>query len=55
MLLPLRAIYRVLFFLILISLPAMAQNNFKIDGRVIDFDTRQPLKNISIVRVFRIL
>ena len=39
---------RCLLLLILISSQGSSQNNYKVNGRVIDFDTRQPLKNASI-------
>lgn len=37
-------------FFIAIPLQGLAQNNFRIKGRVVDYDTRSPLKNISIVQ-----
>jgi len=39
---------RCLLLLMLISLPGSSQTTYKVNGRVIDFDTRQPLKNASI-------
>ncbi|MEO6719141.1 MAG: TonB-dependent receptor [Ferruginibacter sp.] len=36
-------------FLIFISLQSISQNKFNVQGRVIDFDTRQPLKNVSVI------
>jgi TonB dependent receptor/CarboxypepD_reg-like domain/TonB-dependent Receptor Plug Domain len=35
--------------LVLISLQGMAQIIYKTEGRVIDYDTRQPVKNVSIL------
>ena len=42
-----RTVFSILF-LFFFSLQGIAQDNFKASGRVIDFDTRQPLKNVSI-------
>jgi hypothetical protein len=39
---------RCLLLLILISNQGSSQSTYKVNGRVIDFDTRQPLKNASI-------
>ncbi|MFM9910188.1 MAG: TonB-dependent receptor [Chitinophagaceae bacterium] len=44
--------YRLLYSFVLMlffSFNGLSQTNFKVSGRVIDFDTRQPLKNVSIV------
>ena len=38
----------ILFF-IFISLQTIAQNNFIVEGRVVDLDTKQPLKNVSVI------
>ncbi|HMC86257.1 MAG TPA: TonB-dependent receptor, partial [Chitinophagaceae bacterium] len=43
-----RNVLWILFF-IFISLQAIAQNNFTIEGRVVDLDTKQPLKNVSVI------
>ncbi len=40
---------RCLLLLVLISVQGSSQNTYKVNGRVIDFDTRQPLKNASII------
>ena len=48
MLLKKRNVYCTLFF-ILISLHSIGQNKFNAEGRVIDYDTRQPLKNASVI------
>ncbi len=39
---------RLLLLLVVISTQGSSQNAYKVNGRVIDFDTRQPLKNASI-------
>lgn len=39
----------IAFSLILISSPAFTQDTYKIRGRVIDFDTRQPIKDVTVV------
>ncbi|MEO6317063.1 MAG: TonB-dependent receptor [Chitinophagaceae bacterium] len=43
-----RYVYSIIFSII-ISLPGLSQNSFKVEGRVIDFDTKQPIKNVSVV------
>jgi len=43
-----RSIYHILIFTF-IPLLGITQNNYKVEGRIIDFDTRLPLKNVSIV------
>jgi len=48
MMLPARNVCSTILFIV-ISLQGIAQNNFKATGRVIDFDTRQPLKNVSVI------
>lgn len=35
-------------FFIFISLQSVAQNHFKVEGRVVDFDSGQPIGNVSI-------
>jgi hypothetical protein len=47
MILSARTVYSI-FFLVFISLQSIAQTNFTATGRVIDFDTKQSLKNVSI-------
>ena len=49
MFLQMRFVFRVLIFII-IPLQGIAQNNFIVKGRIIDYDTRLPLKNISILQ-----
>ncbi|MES1220437.1 MAG: TonB-dependent receptor, partial [Bacteroidota bacterium] len=43
-----RYVYSTILFIV-ISLQSIAQQSFKVEGRVIDLDTRQPLKNVSVV------
>lgn len=42
-------IINALLVLIIAPLMGLAQNNFKMQGRVVDFDTKQPLGNVSII------
>jgi len=48
MILRISNVYTTVFFL-LISLQSIGQTNFKAEGRVVDFDTKQPLKNVSVI------
>lgn len=48
MMLQARNVYSTILFFI-ISLHGVAQNDFKAEGRVLDFDTRQPIKNVSVI------
>ncbi len=50
MLSQLRTTYRILIFLF-IPFQGVAQVNFKATGRIIDLDTKQPVKNVSIILV----
>ena len=48
MMLQTRALCSVAAF-IFISLQCLSQNSYTVRGRVIDFDTHQPLKNVSVI------
>jgi outer membrane cobalamin receptor len=43
-----RCVYSTILF-IFISLQSIAQDNLTAEGRVIDFDTKQPIKNVSVI------
>ncbi|MEP6748373.1 MAG: TonB-dependent receptor [Bacteroidota bacterium] len=48
MMLQARYVFSTIFF-IAFSLHGVAQNNLKVEGRVIDLDTKQPIKNVSVI------
>src|ERR1700710_562850 len=48
MMLPARALCSVIF-LFFISVQSISQVTYTVRGKVVDFDTHQPLKNVSVV------